>query len=190
MIDALSGPWPWYVAGPLIGLFLPGLILFVGRPLGVSSTFRDACAAALPGRLSYFDYDWRAARWRQLFVVGIAIGGVIAAFVLTDPAGAVAVSDATASDLAALGIEDQTGLVPSEFIGWGALGTAPGLLLMVGGGFLVGFGARWADGCTSGHAITGLASLRLTSLLAVLGFFAGGLISTHLLLPLILGGGQ
>jgi uncharacterized membrane protein YedE/YeeE len=56
---------------------------------------------------------------------------------------------------------------------------------MVIGGFLVGFGTRYAGGCTSGHAISGLSNLQFASLIATIGFFAGGLIATHLLYPLL-----
>lgn len=57
---------------------------------------------------------------------------------------------------------------------------------MVIGGFLVGFGTAYAGGCTSGHAIAGLADRQAASLLAVCGFFAGGLTCTYLVLPLVL----
>jgi len=98
----------------------------------------------------------------------------------------VAVSEATRQDLALLGITDFTGLVPKEIISFGNLGSAAGLIIMIGGGFLIGFGARYAGGCTSGHAITGLASLQPASLVAMVGFFTGGLVATHMLLPLLL----
>jgi hypothetical protein len=189
MLDLLRQPWPWYVAGPLIGLVVPVLLLFAGKSFGVSTSFRDLCAAATPGRFDYLDYDWRTGSWRLAFVAGIILGGLIAATALAAPDPVVAISEATRADLADLGIDDRTGLFPSDLIGWGALVTLPGVLTLIGGGFLVGFGARWADGCTSGHAITGLIGRQLPSLLAVLGFFGGGIISTFLILPALLGGG-
>ncbi len=188
MIEAILQPWPWYVAGPVIGLFLPALLFFLGRGLSVSSSFQDVCAATVPGRLEYFNYDWKANLWRLAFVLGIVLGGVLAGSLLAGPQEVVAISEATRSDLLALGIEDQSGLVPTQLISWAGLSSLPGLILIVGGGFLVGFGTRYADGCTSGHGITGLATLQLPSLLAVLGFFAGGLVATHVLLPVLLGG--
>ncbi len=188
MIEGILQPWPWYVAGPLIGLFLPLLYYLLGRGLSVSSSFQDLCAASIPGRLDYFRYDWKRNLWRLAFVFGILVGGVLAGFVLAAPDSTVAIAEATRSDLLALGIEDQSGLVPRQLIGWEALGTLPGLIIIVGGGFLVGFGTRYADGCTSGHGITGLATLQLPSVLAVIGFFAGGLVATHLLLPALLRG--
>ncbi len=186
MLDALRQPWPWYVAGPLIGLVVPVLWLLTGKAFGVSTSFRDICAAVTPGRFEYLRYDWRTGAWRFAFVAGILIGALIAVTVLASPDPVVGISEATRADLAALGITSRTGLFPSDLISWRSLGTLPGFVVVVLGGFLVGFGARWADGCTSGHAITGLVGRQLPSLLAVLGFFAGGLVSTFLLLPLAL----
>lgn len=186
-MEFLTRPWPWYVAGPVIGLTVPLVYLYAGRKWGVSSTFRDICAATIPGRLEYFRYPWRqTGAWRLTMALGLVLGGFIAGVTRTTD---VAISEATRTDLAALGITDFTGLVPAELFSWSSLGTLSGLILIVGGGFLVGFGTRYANGCTSGHAISGLAALRVTSLVAVLGFFAGGLIATHVLLPLMLGGG-
>jgi uncharacterized membrane protein YedE/YeeE len=182
----LTQPWPWYVAGPIIGLTVPIVYLYAGRKWGMSSTFRDVCAATFPRDISYFDYSWRErGGWRLTMAIGLILGGLIASLTgSTD----VAISDATVSDLTALGLTNFQGLVPAEIFSWSALTTVPGLVLIVGGGFLVGFGTRYANGCTSGHAISGLSALRLTSLVAVIGFFIGGLTTTHLLLPIILGG--
>lgn len=183
----LTDPWPWYVAGPLIGLAVPIVYLYGGRKWGVSSTFRDVCAATFPRDLEYFRYSWRdRGAWRLTMAVGLILGGLIAGMMtrVGQPIAA-----ATQSDLAALGITSVDGLVPAEVFSWSGLLTVPGFVMIVLGGFLVGFGTRYANGCTSGHAISGLSALRVTSLVAVLGFFAGGLISTHILLPLILGGG-
>lgn len=189
MLELLSRPWPWWVAGPLIGLMVPLLLRLTGRSFGISTSFQDICAAVTPVRFELLRYDWRVGAWRLAFVAGILIGGAIAAGLLAPPDPVVDVAAATRADLAALGIEDRTGLFPDDLMSWSALATIPGLVTVVLGGFLVGFGARWAGGCTSGHGITGLMSLQLPSLLAVLGFFAGGLISTFVLLPLVLGGG-
>lgn len=190
VVEFLSRPWPWYVAGPLIGLVVPAMLLWIGQPFGVSSSFRDICAATLPGRVEYFRYDWKASGWRLGFVAGLVGGGWLAWQILgpADPsAPAVAISAATRADLVALGLTDQTGLVPPQLFSVEALATAAGWTVLLLGGFLVGFGTRWAGGCTSGHAISGLADLQKASLIAVVGFFVGGLISTHLLLPLLLG---
>ncbi len=134
----------------------------------------------------YFDYDWRkVGGWNLLFVLGIVLGGFVAGVLFANPEP-LQVAAATQSDLAAIGVETDGKLVPTSLFTFANLFTLQGFLLMVCGGFLIGFGTRYADGCTSGHAITGLASLQLPSLIAVIGFFVGGLISTHFLLPLIL----
>lgn len=186
-MDFLTGPWPWYVAGPLIGLTVPYVFLYAGRKWGISSTFRDICAATAPQGLEYFRYAWHErGAWRLTMVLGLMIGGELAGLTTTEGQP---ISAATQADLGALGITSVHGLVPAEIFSWSGLATLPGFVMIIGGGFLVGFGARYANGCTSGHAISGLSALRVTSLVAVLGFFAGGLLSTHVLLPLILRGG-
>jgi uncharacterized membrane protein YedE/YeeE len=105
--------------------------------------------------------------------------------VLSRPDDVVAISDATRADLLALGITDLTGMIPSDVFAFEALLTLPGAVVILLGGFLVGFGARYANGCTSGHAISGLSNLQLSSLVVVIGFFIGGLVSAHLLLPIV-----
>ena len=77
-------------------------------------------------------------------------------------------------------------LEPGSLFNWNYLFTWKGLFLFVGGGFFIGFGTRYAGGCTSGHAITGLSNLQLPSLIAVIGFFIGGLFTTWLLFPIII----
>lgn len=187
MLNLLASPWPWYVAGPLLGLVVPLLLIAGGKTFGVSSNLRHVCAMTVPGSADFFKYDWKeAGLWNLTFIGGTVLGGVLAATLLggSDPAGHLAA--ATISDLRALGLTDFTGLVPSDLISFGALATPAGLLAVVGGGFLVGFGARYAGGCTSGHAISGLAAFEGASLIAVIGFFAGGLFVTYVVLPLLL----
>lgn len=182
----MSNPLPWYIAGPLIGLFVPALLLIDNKLFGLSANLRHTCAAVAPGRADFFRYDWRSVGgWNLAFAAGIVVGGLIAGGLLGGPE-VVAISEATRADLVALGIRDFTGLVPSQLFSWAGLLTPAGLISVVGGGFLVGFGAAFGGGCTSGHAISGLADLQLASLIAVASFFAGGLIGTHLLLPLVL----
>ena len=183
MLDFISNPWPWYVGGPLIGLIVPLLLLVGGKRFGVSTSLQHICAATVPRGLEYFNYDWRRqGTWNLVFVLGIVLGGFIAATVFTGPEVYIDMSDATREDLRALRLTELTGLVPGEIFSWEGLLTLPGLVMIIGGSFLVGFGARYAGGCTSGHAIMGLADLQVASLVAVIGFFIGGLISTHLVL--------
>lgn len=183
--ELLSRPWPWYVAGPAIGLFAP-LLLFVGNKLfGVSTNLRHLCAAVHPRDVAFFRYDWKqAGGWNLVFIGGIVVGALLGGRIFANPEP-IAISARTVADLAALGIQDFGGLVPSDVFGWGELLGVRGLVLLVGGGFLVGFGTAWAGGCTSGHGISGLADLQLPSLLAVASFFAGGVAATFLLLPLV-----
>ena len=185
MLDLLSEPWPWYVGGPLIGLMVP-LLLWAGGEFGVSENLRHICAAVLPTRNDFFRYDWKATGlWNLTFALGIVLGGAVAGTVLASPDPLV-IADATTADLAVMGVTTFEGLAPAQVFSWEGLATVPGFVMIVIGGFLVGFGARYAGGCTSGHAISGLANLQLPSLLAVLGFFAGGLLATWVILPLLL----
>jgi uncharacterized membrane protein YedE/YeeE len=185
MLEALRGPWPWYVAGPLIGLFVPALLLIGNKELGLSGSLRALCAAAAPGNVEFFKYDWRrTASWNVAFAAGILLGGVIAATLLgvTSPP----ISAHTRDAIDGLGIGSQvTGLAPASVFSWKALLTLHGAICVLLGGFLVGFGASYGGGCTSGHGITGLASLQLPSLIALIAIFAGGLLATFVLMPLI-----
>jgi uncharacterized protein len=184
MFDAFFRPWPWYVAGPLIGLFVPALLLLGNRQFGVSSNLRHLCAAVAPGRVDFFRYDWRGAgMWNLAFLAGIFVGGFLGARLLGG--GDVAISADTRATLAQLGVRDFSGLAPRDVFAWSNLGTLRGCLSIVGGGFLVGFGTAYAGGCTSGHAISGLAALERASLVAVLAFFGGGLLCTYFVLPLL-----
>ncbi len=174
------------VAGPIIGTVMVLLLLAGNRQLGVSSNFRHICAAVAPGKAPFLRYNWReVGGWNLAFALGILIGArgfraIATATQLT------AISAATQADLAQLGIRDFSGLAPAQVFSWDALLTPTGLICIVLGGFLVGFGARWAGGCTSGHGITGLATLQPASFLAVAGFFAGGLFVTWVVLPWLL----
>jgi uncharacterized membrane protein YedE/YeeE len=190
MPSLLVRPWPWFVAGPLIGLFAPLLLWLGNRLFGVSSNLRHLCAAIAPRGLPYFSYDWRReGAWNLAFVLGIVIGGVLAGAVFANPEP-VAIAAATRDSLAALGIHDFTGLVPRELFAWSSLATARGWIAIACGGFLVGCGTAYAGGCTSGHGISGVANLEVPSFIALAGFFAGGLLGTFVLLPLVLGLGR
>lgn len=178
-------PLPWYVAGPLIGLMVPALLLVGNKALGVSSNFRHLCAAMGPGRLEYFRHDWkRVGSWNLAFLLGIFVGAAASAYAA--PVPSVTLAPETVAALHQLGLRDLGGLAPRELFSFASLLTLKGFVSIVVGGFLVGFGTAYAGGCTSGHAIAGLASLELPSLIAVCGFFAGGLAATHLLLPWLL----
>ena len=188
MMNAIMEPWPWYVAGPALGLAVPLLLVLGNRAFGMAGSLRHLCAMAVPGRAEFFRYDWkRTGAWNLALALGFLTGGLIAATWLGG-GGPVAISAATVADLAALGVRDFSGVVPGDLLSWRALLTPAGAVAMVLGGFLVGFGAAWAGGCTSGHGITGLATFQLPSLLAVAAFFASGIATTHFLLPLLFAG--
>lgn len=184
IVELLRQPWPWYIAGPLIGLFVPALLLLGNKPFGFSANLRHVCAI-IPSRVDFFNYDWRKESWNLVFALGTLLGGLIAGVLLQSPEP-LQVSAQTVADLNTLGVQADGQFVPTDLFSWASLFTPPGFILMVLGGFLVGFGARYAGGCTSGHAISGLANLQLPSLVAVIGFFVGGLFTTFVLLPLIL----
>ena len=187
MLAFFSAPWPWYVAGPAIGLFVPALLLTGNRLFGVSSNLRhmcSMCSSFLPGRVEHFRYDWKqTGLWNLLFAAGILLGGFLAA--QFGGAHNVEISGQTRLALSNLGIHDFSGLAPREVFAWSTLLTVKGFVCIIFAGFLVGFGTAYAGGCTSGHAITGIASLQLPSLLAVVSFFAGGIIATYFILPLV-----
>ena len=184
-MDIFSTFWPWYIAGPLIGLYVPILYFLVNRHFGISSTFRDICAACFRPGVKYFQYNWKDHRWRLVFVGGIVIGGFLARGTMGMPA-ATHVSPRTLERLSSLGVRDFTSMIPADLFSWPSLLTLRGFILIVIGGFLVGFGTRYAEGCTSGHSIHGIATFQRPSVIATICFFIGGLISTRLLLPYIL----
>jgi uncharacterized membrane protein YedE/YeeE len=172
-------PWPWYIAGPIIGFTVPLLLLIGNKKLGISSTLRQICAACVPANISLFKYNWKQDSW-NLFV-----GGFLGGYVFANP-NAVAISQSTINYFHSVGLTDLTGLMPAELFNWSSLATLKGFLMMIVGGFMVGFGTRYAKGCTSGHGILGLSALQWPSLLATMSFFLGGILFSHFILPYIL----
>lgn len=185
MIDWLSQPWPWYVSGPLIGLTVPALLLLGNKAFGVSSSLRHICAACIPAKIPFFQYDWKKEIWNLFFVAGILLGGIVVAVFLQNPEP-VSVNPKLVIELRQYGINKYEGLVPADLFNWSNVLTLKGFIMMVVGGFLVGFGTRYAGGCTSGHAIMGLSNLQWPSLVATISFMAGGFLVANLILPFIL----
>tara|TARA_B100000768_G_scaffold105048_1_gene97589 strand:- start:506 stop:1063 length:558 start_codon:yes stop_codon:yes gene_type:complete len=178
-------PWPWYISGALIAIIMLFLLLF-GKSFGFSSNLRTLCTMCGADKyVPFFEFNWKSQSWNILFLVGTGIGGWLAANYLSEPGYIVAISQDTINDLTSLGFNKPNGYVPEEHFGLVALQSVKGFLVLATGGLLVGFGARYAGGCTSGHAISGISNLQPASLLAVVGFFIGGLVMTHLLFPLI-----
>ncbi|MGF1554953.1 YeeE/YedE family protein [Paucihalobacter sp.] len=184
-MDAILNPWPWYVTGPLLALVM-FFLLYFGRTFGMSSNLKTLCSMGGAGKISeFFKFDWRSQRWNLMVVFGAIIGGFIAHFYLSNPID-INLNPTTVSDLENYGFENVgKSLLPAELYDWNRVLSLKGVTILLIGGLLVGFGTRYAGGCTSGHAITGLSSLQLPSLIAVIGFFIGGLIMIHLLFPLI-----
>ncbi len=186
MIELLSQPWPWYVAGPLIA-FVMFLLLYLGGNFGVSANLRTLCALGGADRVSdFFRFNWRNQIWNLVFVLGAVLGGFLAHRYLTIDPG-INLNPNTIAELEELGIRGAgEDFIPLSLFNWDHLLTVKGIMLLLGGGFLVGFGARYAGGCTSGHAISGLSDLQIPSLIAVIGFFIGGLFVTYLILPILI----
>ena len=190
LLELISQPWHWSISGFMIAVVM-FLLIYLGQRFGVSSSFQAMCSIAGAGKkIDYFNYDWKKHDWLLVFVLGGIIGGGIGVTLLASP-DPVQISAATITDLEALGVKipntnaEGMGFIPHDLFSFEMLGTLKGFLLMVVGGFLVGFGTRYAGGCTSGHAISGLSALQISSLIAVIGFFIGGLIMTYLIFPIL-----
>lgn len=185
MTEFFSEPWPWYIAGPLIGLIVPLLLIIGNKSFGISSSMRHICASCAPANIKFFRYDWKKEVWNLFFVGGIFLGALLASLLFSSDKPTV-VHDALVQELAQYGITNFNGLVPQDLFSWENLLSLKGFLMMVVGGFLVGFGTRYAGGCTSGHAIMGLSTLQLPSLIATICFMLGGFLTANFLLPFIL----
>jgi len=185
VINYISQPWPWYIAGPLIGLVVVLLQWIDNNPLAVSSSYRHICAAVFPASVPFLKYNWKAESWNLLFVAGIIIGGFLAGTVFSNPLN-INISHETAVQLQSIGIQDTSGFAPAQLFSFQALQTIQGIIILVFGGFLVGFGSRYAGGCVSGHSMTGISDLQWTSMLATASIFAGGIFAAYILLPLTL----
>jgi uncharacterized membrane protein YedE/YeeE len=175
-------PLHWYIAGPLIGLTIPLLLYFINKPLGISFTLNQLCAFCIPKKYNAFKIDKEKDGWRLYFLLGIILAGAIY-FGLSQPYK-IDINAATQAKLTEIGLSQQEGFLPSQIFNTN-LSSPFQWLLLIGGGFLIGFGTRYAGGCTSGHTIMGLSQLNLGSLLATIGFFIGGLIGSWFLIPYI-----
>ncbi len=184
-MDFILQPWPWHVSG--IGIaFVMFLLIMDGKSFGMSSNLRTICSIGGADKISdFFSFDWKAQRWNLIVLCGAIIGGYIASNFLSANTP-MDLNENTLKSLNEMGFADVgKSIAPKAIFGLDAVLSLKGFALLLGGGFLVGFGARYAGGCTSGHAISGLSNLQIPSLLAVIGFFIGGIIMTHFLLPLI-----
>lgn len=184
MIEFFIEPWSWWFSGMMISIVMFTMLYF-GKSFGFSSNLRTLCTVAGAGRkVKFFDFDWKTQSWNLVFLIGAVIGGWIARHFLSN-GESLALSQATLESISVLGFSAPQGAQPDEIFGWEAVMTIKGFFILAFGGLMVGFGSRYAGGCTSGHAISGLSDLQLPSLIAVIGFFIGGLIMTYLMFPLI-----
>ena len=184
MLELIRQPWHWAVAGILIGLTVPTLLIIGNKSFGISSNLRHICAACIPANIPFFKYDWKKEAWNLFFVAGVLVGGFIATHFLSNP-NTIVINENTITDLKTLGVQDFSDLLPADIFKVENIFTLKGLIFFVFGGFMVGFGTRYAGGCTSGHAIMGLSTLQMPSLIATCCFMIGGFTMTHLLLPFI-----
>ncbi|PJE47617.1 MAG: YeeE/YedE family protein [Sediminibacterium sp.] len=184
MRELITQTWAWWFSGAMIASIM-FFLLYFGQSFGFSSNLRTICAAAgLGKKTKFFDFNWKAQTWNMAFLIGSIIGGYIASQFLSS-GQPVEISAATIHDLSKMGIAAPASMQPQELFGWDAVFSLKGFLILAFGGLMVGFGSRYAGGCTSGHAISGLSNLQLPSLIAVIGFFIGGLVMTYLIMPLI-----
>lgn len=184
MREFITQTWAWWFSGTMIAAIM-FFLLYFGKSFGFSSNLRTICAAAGLGRnTKLFDFNWKAQTWNLVFLVGAIIGGFIAKQLLSSDVP-VEISTATINDLSKIGIAAPVSLQPAELFSLDAILSIKGFLVLAIGGLMVGFGSRYGGGCTSGHAISGLSALQVPSLIAVVGFFIGGLIMTFFILPLL-----
>jgi uncharacterized membrane protein YedE/YeeE len=184
-MELISSTWHWSISGFLLGLIML-LLTYFGKTFGMSSNLRSLCSMTGVGKkVPFFDWNWKSQRWNLMVVVGAMLGGYVAVHFLSSPDN-VSINQKTISELAVMGIDEPNGkLLPDAIFSSEAIQTPKIIAILLIGGFLVGFGSRYAGGCTSGHAISGLSNLQLPSLKAVIGFFIGGLIVSHFVLPLL-----
>jgi len=184
-MDFINETWSWYFSGLMIG-FIMLLLIYFGKTFGMSSNLRSLCTIAGAGKhVDFFKFDWKSQRWNLLVVIGAMLGGFVAVHFMHD-ASNVNINPKTIEQLAALGFDSPNGkLAPNAMFGNAALQSPKMILILIIGGVLIGFGSRYAGGCTSGHAISGISDLQIPSLIAVVGFFIGGLAMTYLIFPLI-----
>ncbi len=184
MREVITQTWAWWFSGTMIAVIM-FFLLYFGQSFGFSSNLRTICAAAgLGKKTAFFKFNWKSQTWNLVFLIGAIAGGFIAKqFLSTD--ATLNISQATLTDLSKLGIAPPVSLQPAELFGLEAILSIKGFLVLAMGGLMVGFGSRYAGGCTSGHAISGLSNLQMPSLIAVVGFFIGGLAMTFFIFPLI-----
>ena len=183
-LEYLAEPWPWWLGGLLIGITVPVLLLLGNKSFGISSSLRHLCAMG-DKQTAFFQYNWRKEIWNIFLVGGIVLGGLLSHLFLRNP-HPVELNPALVKELGQYHLMVGNEMAPAELFSWQALFSLKGLLISVLGGFLVGFGTRYAGGCTSGHSIMGLSNLQWPSLVATVSFFVGGILMANFILPIFL----
>lgn len=185
-MNVIFGTWHWSISGLAIGIIMLVLTYF-GKTFGMSSNLRTLCSMTPAKKQStYFDFDWKEQRWNLAIVLGAIAGGFFAYHFMMDVNEVVKLSSKTLAQLDEFHIDRPNGkLVPNAIFSINTLFSLKGFLILLVGGFLIGFGTPYAGGCTSGHAISGLSNLQIPSLIAVIGFFIGGLLAAHFIIPIL-----
>lgn len=188
IMEVIQGTWHWAISGFLIGLIMLVLTYF-GKTFGMSSNLRNICSMTFAKKkIEYFDFDWKEQKWNLSIALGAVVGGFIASYFLMDATDVLQINPKTIENLQQLHIDVPNGKIgPDAIFSLEKAFTLKGFSVLLFGGFLIGFGTPYAGGCTSGHAISGLSNFQIPSLIAVIGFFIGGLLSAHFLIPLIFG---
>ena len=160
----MKEPLAWYIAGPLLGLMVPLLLILREKQFGISSSYRYLLSF-IPNKIPYFNYERRADQWQFIFSFGLILSGFAA--------------------IQLFGISDALIELPRNkyAIQYAELFEMKNGLQFFFGGILVGFGARYANGCTAGHCIMGVSQFAVSSILATICFFIGGLIGSFFVVP-------
>ena len=184
-MDFLFHTWHWSIAGFLIAIIML-LLNYFGKVFGMSSNLRTLCTIAGADRFAdFFRFDAKSQYWNLMVIFGAMLGGFVAVHFMSDPTN-VTLNPQTVIQLEAMGFDKPNGkILPQTLFGNEVFQSPKVLFILLIGGLLIGFGSRYAGGCTSGHAIAGMSNLQRQSLKAVIGFFVGGLLMTHFIFPLI-----
>jgi uncharacterized protein len=163
--------WSPYAVGIGIGILSWFSFLISGKPIACSTTF--AKASGMIEKLfrgkkvelkPYYQKITLVVDWQVMLVVGIVFGSLISALLSGD---------------------FHWQWVPSLWAS--TFGSDPVLRVIVAlvGGICLGFGARWADGCTSGHGISGTLQLAVSSWISAISFFVGGILMAQFIFKVI-----
>jgi uncharacterized membrane protein YedE/YeeE len=166
-------PLAWYIAGPLIGLIVPLLLLLKEKQFGISSSYRFLISG-FTKKNDYFNYNREQDAWQFYFAIGLVLTGLFYNW--------------NGYDLNALkttktNVVGFSGGDVMHYVSTSGFYDLSNWAIFLFGGVLIGFGSRYSNGCTAGHCIMGMSQFSLTSFIATIGFFIGGLIATYFIIP-------